>query len=213
MDVSAKGIQKILESGDLKTYLDPRLTKAFRHPIREHLLACFSEGITSATRIGEELGLDVSSFYKHVQLLEELGFIEEVDGEQIPARRRRGNKERFFRAKETLLLNIRDTQALPEHLRNDFLASQLISIWGEAVQALRAGTFQAADDLHVTWLPASLDMIAWREAMAVLDHALYRLMEVQEGAAERIAKSSEPSFSATIALLGFGTSRAGPKAR
>src|SRR6188474_413641 len=210
MDMAAKTTREIIESGKLKAYLDPRLTKALRHPIREHLLACFNERITSATQIGEELGIDVAAFYKHVQILEELGFIEGVDPEEITIKRRRGNREHFFRAKETVLLDASTTQALPRSFRNDLLADQLMSIWDEAIQAIRAGTFDVDSESHVTWIPGLFDSTGWRDAIAILDHALYRLMEVQRESAERVAKSGERGFTATFAMLGFGTSPSRP---
>ena len=70
---------------------------AFGHPVREHILAVLNERQASPTEIGDELELDVSAFYKHVQVLERLGCIECVD-----TRRVRGVHERIFRATATL---------------------------------------------------------------------------------------------------------------
>lgn len=205
--MAAKRLQRVVESGLLRTFLDSRMARVFRHPMREHLLGCFNEEITSATRIGESLGLEVTDFYKHVQALEELGLIEEVNGDEIPGRRGRGTRERFFRAKEVLLIDAEAAMTMPRTLLNDWHASHLLSIWDEATEAIRAGAFTVGGESHITWLPGVFDAPGWREANAILDEALYRLMEVQKHSTERVVKSGSPGFTATFAMLGFGTPR------
>lgn len=91
--------------GRLKTFIDRRLIKAVSHPLREHVLAVLNERVASTAKSGREIDLEVPAFYHHVEVLEELGFLERVE-----SRRRRGAKEHFFRAKTTMFFNDRADQ-------------------------------------------------------------------------------------------------------
>jgi len=57
----------------LKSFVDRRLIEALRHEVREHILAVLNERVASTVEIGDEIELDVTAFYKQVQILEELG--------------------------------------------------------------------------------------------------------------------------------------------
>ena len=70
----------------LKGFMDRRLIEAMGHPVREHILAVLNERPASPTEIGDELELDVSAFYKHVQVLERLGCIECVGTRRVRLR-------------------------------------------------------------------------------------------------------------------------------
>lgn len=197
-----KALRSLIESGRLKRFLDPRLVQAIKHPFREHLLAEFNEGITSATEIAGRLGLEVPDFYKHIQVLEGVGCIEEVEVER--AAKRPGAKERFFEAKTTIELNDFEWKRVPATMRSDMTASYFQSIWDDGARAVHAGVF-AAEETHVTWLPGRFDRVGWREAMAILDEVLVRLSKVQKQSTERVARSGQSEIAGTIAVLGFET--------
>jgi len=202
--MAGKSMKEVIESGKLKRFLDPRLSKAFGHRFREHLLAVFNERIVSPTEVGRDVGMEVPDFYKHITVLEELGCIEEVNLTRAYKKPHPGKHERFFRAKATIMLDALDWQRVPASVRSDTTASYLQSIWGEVTKALRVGGF-AKDGTHLTWLPGTFDKRGWTEAMALLDEALARLMEIQKRSAERVATTGEAGIPATIAMLGFGT--------
>lgn len=200
--MAAKSMQDILDSGKLKTFIDPRIIKALGHPVREHALAVFNERTASGTEIGEELGADVSSFYHHIEVLEELGCVVRVE-----SKGRRGAKEHFFRARGGLILDGHAWQELPASVKSDWIATHLQSIWDDVVAALQNGTFVGDDEPHVTWLPGLFDRVGREEAMAVMNAALLRLMTVRERSAKRIAATGESGSPATIALMRFATPR------
>jgi DNA-binding transcriptional ArsR family regulator len=195
-----KSVKEVLNGGRLKTYLNPHLVKAFGHPLREHILAVLNERVASTTEIGKEIGLDVSAFYHHVEVLQETGCIELVD-----TKRRRGAKELFFQAKTTMLFDERDWLRLPTSLKTDISIDFLQSILDDVVGALRAGTFASRDDRHVSWMPWVFDLRGWRETVALLAETLSRLMAIQRESALRMARTGEPGIPVTVAMLGFET--------
>jgi hypothetical protein len=180
--------------------MDPRLIRALGHPIREHALAVFNERVASATEIGEEIDLEVPAFYTHIRKLQAMGCIERVE-----TRRRRGAKEHFFQAKATAIFDDRAWLQLPASLRSDVCVEFLQSILNDVVRAVKAGTFADSGKMHVSWTPGLFDVRGWREVLALIDETLSRLMAIQSESARRMARTGEPGFPVTVALLGFET--------
>jgi DNA-binding transcriptional ArsR family regulator len=199
---SGKSMQELSECDELKTFFDRRLIKALGHPVREHILAVLNERVASASEIGEELGADVSSFYHHIEELEKLECIE-----RVKTRRRRGAKEHFFRAKQSLFFDDTAWRRLPASMMGDQTAGILQRLFDDVVDALEADTFNARDDRHASWTPGFFDAQGWDEATGVMNQALDRLCEIREEAAFRLAKSEERGLSATVAILVFETPR------
>lgn len=148
---AGKSMQELSESDELKTFFDRRLIKALGHPVREHILAVLNERVASAREIGEELGADVSSFYHHIELLEELECIERVE-----SRRRRGAWEHFFQAKRTVLVDDSEWKQLPASLRADLAGSFIQEMFDDAAAAFERGTLSKDADEHVSWTPLIL---------------------------------------------------------
>lgn len=196
--MTGKSMPELVEWGELKRFFDPRLIKALGHPVRQHILAVLSERIASGTEIGEEMGADVSSFYHHIEALEELGWIELVE-----TRRRRGASEHFFRAMTSVVIDDRIWRALPAVVRSSLTATCFQFAQDEVAAALKAGTFDGSDHEHMSWTPGRFDAQGWREAVELADEMLARLIAVQRDSAERLAKSGEPGVSAGVAIFGF----------
>jgi len=199
---AGKSMQELSEWEDLKTFFDRRLIKALGHPVREHILAVLNERVASAREIGEEIGADVSSFYHHIELLEELGCIERVE-----SRQKRGATEHFFRAKRTVLLDDAAWRRIPPTLRSDLAGSFIQEMFDEAAAAIESGMLSSFDE-HVSWLPANFDRQGWRETIALLDEMLIRQIAIQEKSARRLASGGEEPIAATIATLAFESSPA-----
>jgi DNA-binding transcriptional ArsR family regulator len=194
-----KSMRELSEWDELKTFFDRRLIKALGHPVREHILAVLNERIASAREISDEIGADVSSFYHHIEELEELDCIERVE-----SRRRRGATEHFFRAKRTLFFDDEAWRAMPASLREDLAASSLQLLFDDVVRALEAGTLEVRDDRHVSWMPSAFDARGWEEATELMNQTLDGLRAIREAAAARLALGA-PSIEATMALLAFET--------
>jgi DNA-binding transcriptional ArsR family regulator len=202
--MAARSVKDVIAGGKLKTFIDRRLIKALSHPLREHVLAVLNEKIASTTEIGREIDLDVPAFYHHVEVLEELGFLERVESKQ-----RRGAEEHFFRAKATILFDDRDWEKVPASVRTDIAGSQVSSILKDFIRALRSGAFGANPAVHNAWVPGIFDRLGWQESMALMSETLAKVIEIQKRSTERIAATGEPGIPATIALMGFWTSSPG----
>jgi hypothetical protein len=198
--MKATSMKQIIESGRLKRYIDPRFIEALNHPLRAHVIAICNERIASGTQIGEEIGADVSLFYKHIQKLEALGCIERVD-----TRQRRGWKEHFFRATSTLFFDSPGWGITPRSLKDDISLNNLQSTFDEAAGAARAGVLNTRDDEHTSWTPGRFDQQAWSEAADVLDDALAQIRAILQKGAERLAERDEVGTPATVAMFGFKT--------
>jgi predicted transcriptional regulator len=193
-------MKEVVESGELKRFMAPRIIEAVGHPFREHALAEFNERIASPTEIGKEVDVDVSLFDHHIQVLEELGCIELVG-----TRQRRGGKEHFYRAKSTLFFDDERSRKVPRTLRDHLLLSRLQSTVDEAAGAAKAGSLGRPGDEHASWTPARLDNQGWDEAIQVLDEALAQVSKITRTSAERLAERNEQGTAATIGIFGFKT--------
>ncbi|MGE5281145.1 MAG: ArsR/SmtB family transcription factor [Chloroflexota bacterium] len=182
----------------LKGFMDRRLVHAMGHPIREHILAVLNERAASPTEIGDELELDVSAFYKHVQVLEQLGCIE-----CIGIRKSRGFQERIFRAKTTLFFDDDDWLRLPPTFRVDVCGGLLQGICKDVGGALRAGTLGNGKGEHVSRSPGLVDERGREELLEILDDALSRVQTVQRESGERLRESGEEGVTVTISMLGY----------
>jgi DNA-binding transcriptional ArsR family regulator len=198
--MAARSVKDVIAGGKLKTFIDRRLIKALSHPLREHVLAVLNERVASTSEIGREIDLDVPAFYHHVEVLEELGFLERVE-----SKRRRGAKEHFFRAKATMLFDDRAWERVPVSIRSDLAGSYIWAIMQDVVRALRGGAFGANPATHTTWLPGIFDRLGWQECLALMNETLARAMEIQRRSGERIAVTGEAGIPATIAIVGFRT--------
>jgi hypothetical protein len=187
----------------LKGFMDRRLVHAIGHPVREHILVVLNERQASPTEIGDELELDVSAFYKHVQVLEQLGCIECVG-----TRRVRGVDERIFRATSTLFFDDEAWRHLPSTFRADLCVGLLREIVGDATLAFEAGKLGNGDAEHLSLTPGLVDAQGRDEILAILDDALSRVRAVQRESATRLRESGGQGIPVTIAILGYEAERA-----
>ena len=66
---------------------------------------------------------------------------------------RRGAVEHYYRATARAFLSDRDWEQLPDVARTGLSASLLRGPWRTTIVALRAGTFEARSDSHLSWTP------------------------------------------------------------
>jgi DNA-binding transcriptional ArsR family regulator len=198
--MAARSIKDVIASGKLKTFIDRRLVEAIGHPLRQHVLAVLNERVASTSEIGREIDLEVSSFYHHVELLENLGFLELVE-----SRKRRGANERFLQAKEAVLFDDEAWEKVPPSVRSDMAGSHVLLILDELAKTLRSRAFGASSATHSSWLPGVFDKLGWQECLQLMNEMLVKMMEIKKRSAKRLAASGEPGIPATIAMMGFAT--------
>jgi DNA-binding transcriptional ArsR family regulator len=185
----------------LKQIIDPILAKALTHPLRGHILLMLGErGVASPKEIGDALNVGVQEVSYHVRNLKARGLIRLVRTVQ-----RRGVKEHYYELREPLVyLDDEEWRCLPRQIQARFSVSLLRVTMADAVEALRAGTFNARDSHH-SRMTMPVDERGRREVGEVLSHALERLLEIKDGCARRMTLPSEDAIPLAIFMTAFET--------
>lgn len=123
-----------------KQIIDPILAKGLTHPLRGEILLTLGErGIASPKEIAAVLEVDLTEISYHVRRLNARGLIRLVRTEG-----RRGVREHFYELTKPLVhFDDKEWKRLPVELRDRFSNSLLRVTLSEAVDAMRAGTFNA----------------------------------------------------------------------
>ena len=180
---------------------EQRLFKALAHPLRFQALMILNERVASPNELSKELGEGLSQVSYHVKVLLESDCIELVKTEP-----RRGAVEHYYRATSRAFLDDAEWAKLPASIKPGFSASLLQTIMGDAVTSLKADTFDARDERHLSWTPLKVDEQGWRDLGGLLAETLDRVFEIQAESARRMAKAKdEESVSATVAMMSFET--------
>jgi hypothetical protein len=82
-------------------------------------------------------------------------------------------------------------------------ASLVQGIIDDVAAAVRAGTFAARDEHHVSWTPVVVDEEGWRDLSETLSDTLERVFTIQAESAERMVESGEKGMSAAVAMIGY----------
>jgi DNA-binding transcriptional ArsR family regulator len=178
--------------------IDQRLVKALAHPLRVQILMILNERMASPNELSKELEEGLSQVSYHVKVLKDFECIEMVKTEP-----RRGAVEHYYRATERAYLADRDWEHLPDSIKPGVTASVFESIIQDVVGAIEGGTFNARDDVHMSWTPGVVDEQGWGESADLLNETLAKLIDIQASSAKRLAKSGEEGIPATAVLMNF----------
>lgn len=178
--------------------LNQRLIKGLAHPLRVHILARLNDREWSPNELSEELNEGLSQVSYHVKVLKDFEMIEMTKTEP-----RRGAVEHYYRATERAYLADRDWEHLPDSIKPGVTASVFESIIQDVVGAIEGGTFNARDDVHMSWTPGVVDEQGWSESADLLNETLAKLIDIQTASAKRLAKSGEDGIPATAVLMNF----------
>ncbi len=181
-----------------KRQIEQRLFKALAHPLRFQALSILSERVASPNELAKELNQGLSQISYHVKVLLESDCLELVKTEP-----RRGAVEHYYRATSRAFLSDDEWARLPRSVRPGFSVSLLQTLIDDAVAALKAGTFDARDDHHLSRTQLKLDEQGWRDVAATLSDALERVMDIQVESVGRTADSGEETIPATVAMMSF----------
>lgn len=176
------------------------LIEALRHPFRVETLHVANQRMVSPKEMTLRVGGDctVSTMAYHFRVLEELGFIELVRTEP-----RRGATEHFYRGTGQAIFSEDEWVQVPEPIRAAAVGLEL-KVTGKALsRSLGTGTFEKRASRHHSFHQALVDEEGWGEAMAVLEEAMLKVIEVERASAERRLESSERGIPLAVSLLGF----------
>lgn len=175
-----------------------QLAKALAHPLRVKILTELHKGISSPNQLAQRLGEPLGNVSYHVKTLLEYDCVELVKTEP-----RRGAVEHFYRATERAFFDESDWEKIPASARKGITGVVLEAIGKDATEALVAGTIDARTDSHVTRTPLVLDEKGWKDLNGVLKSTLDRALEIQDEAADRLAKDKQEGVPTKLAILHF----------
>lgn len=174
------------------------VAKAFAHPLRVQILIILNERVASPNLLAQELDQSLNLVAYHVRVLEKYDCIELVDTKQ-----RRGATEHFYRATRRQFLSDAEWSRMPEVLRPAVSGAILQSIFGDIEEAVKSGTMDELDDVHVSRTPMIVDEQGWEDTAQLLKQTLDQLLEIQTQSSARIASSGEKGLLSKVELMHF----------
>ncbi len=187
--------------------VEGRLVRALGHPLRARALAIFNERTCSPKEIADQLDVPVNKLSYHVNVLKRCECIELVTTAQ-----RRGATEHYYRGTTRSFFTDEIWGQLSSAAKDGISIAGLKMTLDAAQAAVVAETFDSRPDRHLSCTPLVVDERGWGEVAEVLSAALNRVIEIQTGSAERLAAEKATGIPATVALLGFESAPADPKA-
>jgi DNA-binding transcriptional ArsR family regulator len=185
------------------TVVSQRLAKALAHPLRVQILVETNKRPMSATQFANQVGggVSASKAARHFSYLEQLGCLELV--EVKTGGRRRGGRERIYRAIQRSLFDDSAWQALPSSLQGEVTTVAFSTYIERVAEAMAAGTIDARQDRHFTWTAMHLDQEGWEELIRRTDELFDFSLKLRIEAATRLARSGEAAIPATVAFACF----------
>ena len=180
------------------TGVDQRLVKALAHPLRVEILTILNERMASPNELSKELEEGLSQVSYHVKVLKDFECIEMVKTEP-----RRGAVEHYYRATERSFIPDSEWQSLPDSIKPGVTWSAFKMIIEDVVGAIKGGSFNARDDVHMSCTPGVVDEQGWNESVDLVNQTLERIISIHTASAKRLAKSGEEGIPATAVLMNF----------
>lgn len=168
------------------------------HPIRIEALRVLQSRTASPKELADELGESVNNVSYHFKYLHLEDCIEIVS--TAP---RRGAVEHYYRAKATPAHDGESWPELPEAIRAEISGVEVRNLFGEAVRALNAGTFDAGKSRSLNWTPMDLDDEGLRELRERQAAWAKELEQVKKEAAERLARGDSAATRVVAGVIGF----------
>jgi DNA-binding transcriptional ArsR family regulator len=183
---------------------DPRLVKAYAHPLRIRILSVLDNRVASPSEISEELGTPLSNTSYHVRQLAALGLVELVNRTA-----RRGAIEHYYTARVRPTITDEGWAKLPQIVKRAHLGGILQTAIAHVVSAAEAGGFDR-EDIHYSRTSIRLDKVAWLAVAETLAATLRRIEEIGDESAARIANDPSARWEeATVLMMLFS----GPSAK
>src|SRR4051794_21084491 len=135
---------------------DPRIAKAYAHPLRIHILGMLDDRIASPSEIASELDAPLTHVSYHVRQLAQLGLIKLV--RTTP---RRGAVEHHYTAQIRPKITDDAWGQMPEIVKRNFVAGWVDQVGAHVTAGVSEGGFDR-DDAHLTRSPFTLDEKGWK---------------------------------------------------
>jgi len=179
-----------------------KLARALSSPLRVKIMDALNREEMSVTSF-----IKAYPQHSHSQVYRQFRFLEGLECiEFVEARtggKRRGGRERFFRATAKSLFEQSSWSLLPDSVKNKITSAIVSTLIDRVAEAVQAGTIDRRPDRHFTWSDPDLDQQGWDESIEEIDAVFYRVAIRQAEAKARMAKSGEAPIHVTIALACF----------
>jgi hypothetical protein len=184
-----------------------RLAKAMSHPVRIQILVETNKRPMSATQFSNWTNGEVSptKANRHFKYLEKLNCLELVDERQ--GGRRRGGKEKIYRAVQRSLFDESTWKALPGSLQGGVTSETITSYIERLAEAVMGGTIDTRQERHLTWTGMHYDQQAWDELIERMNELFWFSLELRVQAALRMIKSGEEAIPVTVGMACFESPR------
>ena len=177
---------------------DPRIAKAYAHPLRIHILGLLDDRIASPSEISTELSAPLTHVSYHVRQLAGLGLIRLV--RTTP---RRGAVEHHYTANIRPKVTDDAWGQIPEVVKKNLVAGWVQQTGAHVADAVKEGGFDR-DNAHMSRSAFDLDEKGFNAIAKELNKTLERIERIGAEAKTRLEKNGDtPSFRATAALMLF----------
>jgi hypothetical protein len=197
-------VRRHLQAGDAETdspfAISPKLAKALSNPWRSRIFAEVSVRPMSPSQFVEAVGGSMTHVARCFRELAKWGFIEVI--EERNGGRRGGGVERIYRSTQRPHFDGPTWEAFPQVVRCEISHFFLANYFGRIADAIKAGTFDADLDRHLSWKPIVVDRSAWTAISESLDDLLAWLPELETQSLER-TDDWETLISTTVGLASF----------
>jgi hypothetical protein len=177
------------------------MAKAMRNRWRSRILMELNARPLSPSQFVEEVGGSPTHISRCFRQLAEWGYIEIIA--ERPGGRRGGGVELVYRNIFRAYFDTPTWETLPHVFRCEFSNSILGSYLARVSEAIKAGTFDAEKDRHLSWLPLTLDRESWIELTTQLDELLEWLPSLESQALKRAGGALDDLIPTTVGLSAF----------
>jgi DNA-binding transcriptional ArsR family regulator len=176
---------------------DPKLAKAYAHPLRVQILGLLDNRVASPREIADELGARLSNTSYHVRQLLAFGLVELVGRTA-----RRGAIEHHYTAKVRPTITDEGWARLPTIVKRAMTAGGIQQAVSHMARAAEQGGFDR-DDMHYSRTAGKLDAKAWAAVARELAGSLKRIEQIVEKSTARAAEDPTAAEDATVIMMLF----------
>jgi predicted transcriptional regulator len=177
---------------------DPRVAKAYAHPLRIHILGLLDDRVASPSEIAGELNAPLTHVSYHVRQLAGLGLIKLV--RTTP---RRGAVEHHYTSKINAKITDDAWGQLPDVVKQNLVTGWVQQTGAHVADAVSTGGFDR-ENAHMSRNGMDIDQKGWDALAKELAKTLERVHKIMGESKARIDKDpSIETFPATAAMMLF----------
>jgi DNA-binding transcriptional ArsR family regulator len=176
---------------------DPRIAKAYAHPLRIHILGMLDDRVASPSEIATELDAPLTHVSYHVRQLAALGLIKLV--KTTP---RRGAVEHHYTAQIRPQITDEAWGQTPDIVKKNLVTGWVSQVGAHVQAAAAEGGFDREDN-HQSRSAMMLDDKAFTAISRELKKTLDKIDKIAAEASARVKKDPDSGFRATAVMMLF----------